>query len=129
MQKEVIVLDANQEQCRDLCILLEGRHYRAVPMHSLPDLEKYLRENECLVLILNLDTVPLDNRVIRELTVKNPGVFFLGLSQRRSHPDLKEAICYHLYACVSKPKYMDELLYWIKCIYEDHKDAEHIPKE
>jgi len=119
VENKIIVLDANQEQCRDLCTLLEGRHYRAVPMHSLPDMEKYLRENECMVVILDLDTVPLENRVIKELTLNTPGGFFLGLSQRRSHPDLKEAICYHIYACVNKPIDMDELFYWLECIEND----------
>ena len=119
MENKVIVLDANQEQCRDLCALLKERHYRAVPMHSLQDLNKYLQKNKCLVVILDLDSVPLENRVIRELTLINPGAFFLGLSQYRSHPNLKEAICYHLYACIYKPIDMDELFYWLECIKDD----------
>jgi DNA-binding NtrC family response regulator len=119
MKKRVVVLDADEEQCRDLCILLEGRHYRAVPMHSLPDLEKHLQENECLACLFDFDTVPLDNRVIRQLTVKNPGIVFLGLSKSRFHPDLKESICYHLYACINKPIDIDELFYWLKCIEDD----------
>ena len=119
MEKEIVVLDADQEQCQELCALLEGRHYRAVPMHSLPALEKYLQESECLTAICDLNTVPLENRVISELTAKNPGVFFLGLSKSRFHPDLKEAICCHLYACMNKPIDTDELIYWLKCIEDD----------
>ena len=117
--KKIIVFNNDQSQCVALCELLAGRGYQTVPAGSLSDLNLSLQKIDCLVVIVDLDTVSLDNRTIRELTQKNPGVYFLCLSSKRFHPELKDAICYHIYACINKPVDPEELLFWIKSIYED----------
>jgi DNA-binding NarL/FixJ family response regulator len=76
-----------------------------------------------VAVVLDIDSVPVDNRTIRKLALKYPGVRFLCTSKDRFHPELKDAICYHIYACLTKPVDPDELLYWIKSIYEE----ENIP--
>jgi hypothetical protein len=68
---------------------------------------------------LDIDTVPVNNRTIRDLALKNPSVRFLCTSKDRFHPELKDAICYHIYACLNKPIDPDELLFWLKSIYEE----------
>jgi DNA-binding NtrC family response regulator len=118
-QKEVIVLDPDQDSCEELCALLKGTNYRSRPSHTLQDLEIVLNEGTCLVAILDLNMPSLDNRVVRELTLKNPNVYFLGLTRHRFNPELEESICYHVYACLTKPVDREELLYWLKSIYED----------
>jgi DNA-binding NtrC family response regulator len=119
MEKPIVVLDADENQCRALCTMLEERRYRAVPIHKILKLEKCIQRDGCLAVILNIDTVSVDNRTIRDLTIKNPGIHFLCLSKDRFHPELKDAICYHIYACINKPVDKDELFYWIKSIYEN----------
>jgi DNA-binding NtrC family response regulator len=128
MDEPIVVVDANEEQCQELCAMLEGRHYRAIPMYSFTDLEKYLMGKTCLVVVLDLNTLSLDNSVIRELTVKNPGVCFLGLTKHRFNPELEEAICYHVYACLTKPVDLDELVYWIMNICEDESGLKKPPE-
>lgn len=123
MVNAIIMLDSDKKQCRDLCVLMEERHYGVTPIHSLTDFERYLQKNECLVAILDLDTVPVNNRLIRDLTIRYPGIYFLGLSQDRFHPDLKDAICHHIYACINKPVDLEELFYWLECIYEEDAGA------
>ncbi len=127
MEKEIVVFDADEKQCKELCVMLEERHYRASPMHSLPNLESYLQGGACLVVIVDLNTTSIDNRVIRKLTTKNPGVYFLGLTRYRFNPELKESICYHIYACLTKPIDPDELIYWLRCIYEDATGEKNRP--
>ena len=122
-RKKIIVLDQDKKQCRAFCAMLTERDYQAVPVQSLPDLIRYLREGGCLIIIIDLDTIAADNRVIRDLTVQNPGVYFLCLSKDRFHPELKEAICYHIYACINKPIDPDELFFWLRSIYEDEVDT------
>ncbi len=85
-------------------------------MHSLPTLEEHIQKSTCQVVIMDIDTVPIDNRTIRQLTLKNPGVYFLCLSENRFHPELKEALCYHIYACIKKPVDPEELQYWLRSI-------------
>ena len=123
MQYKILVVDAIRKQCRQLCSLLEKGGYPCTPLHSILNLEKSLAAGEHLAVILDIDTVPVDNRTIRELTIKYPGVSFFALSANRFHPELKDAICYHIYACMNKPVDPDELFYWLKCIYQNESGA------
>lgn len=119
MDKSIVVFIENREQCEELCTMLEKQRYTTTPIRSLPELERCLQSISCLIVILDLNNQSVDNRLIRDLTIKNPGVYFLGLTELRFNPELKEAICYHLYACLTKPVDLDELFYWIKCICEE----------
>ena len=122
MEKRVIMLDADQEQCHQFCQLLEKGHYAATPMHSIENLATCLCEGDCLAVIIDIDTVPVDNRTLRDLTIKYPGVYLFLLSQDRFHPELRDAICYHIYACINKPVDPDELFYWLRSIHENVSD-------
>ncbi len=119
LKKEIVVLDADKAQSGKLCALLKSRHYHATRVDSIRSLQRHLQEATCQVVMLDLDTVPIDNRIIRDLTIKYPGVCFLGLCQHRYNPELKEAICYHIYACINKPVDPDEIFYWLRSIYEN----------
>ena len=121
-KKKILVLDADAESCRGLCKTLDEGCYPATALHSLIDLEDRIQEGNCLAVIMDIDTVRVDNRVIRKLALKYPGVRFLCTSKERFHPELKDAICYHIYACLQKPVDPDELSYWIGCIYEDESE-------
>jgi DNA-binding NtrC family response regulator len=119
MQKGVVVLDSNNESREELCTILEAQHYLTAAIQSLPDLESLIQSEIYIAVIIDIDSVPVDNRTIRNLALTNPGVRFLCTSKDRFHPKLKDAICYHIYACLNKPVDPDELLYWIKSIFEE----------
>ncbi len=125
MVKQILVLDKNQEQCRDLCELLGESHYPAAPIHSIRNLQDHLEEKKCLAVIVDIDTVPINNRTIRDLTLRFPGVYFFCLSEQPFHPELKDAICYHIYACLNKPVDQDELFYFLRSIYENETDPKN----
>ena len=116
MEKQVVVLDANEEQCLELCAKLGEWQYQTTPMHSLANLESHMQTSSCDVVIMDIDTVPVDNRAIRNLRVGNPEVFLLCVSKDRFHPQLHEALSSHVFACVNRPIDKDELLYWLKSI-------------
>ncbi len=119
MKKRILVLDSDLESCRELCTLLEKGGYTAAPMHSMLNLEERLTAGGYLAIILDIDTVPIDNRTIRELTIQYPEVYFFAVSAYRFHPELKDAICYHIFACMNKPVDPDELFFWLKSIQSD----------
>ena len=125
MVKRILVLDKNQEQCRDLCALLGESHYPALPMHSIRNLQDHLEEKKFLAVMVDIDTVPVDNRTIKDLTLKFPEVYFFCLSKKSFHPELKDAICYHIYACLNKPVDPDELFYFLRSIYENEMDPKN----
>jgi len=119
MKKRILVLDSDLESCRELCTLLEKGGYTAAPMHSMLNLEESLTTGGYLAIILDIDTVPIDNRTIRVLTIQYPAVYFFAVSAHRFHPELKDAICYHIFACMNKPVDPDELFFWLKSIQSD----------
>ncbi len=123
MIKEILVLDANQKSCRQFCELLQQQQYSAIAMHSLEGLEDRLAEQQYLAVFIDIDTIKIDNRTVRKLTLNFPAVYFFCLSQHPFHPELEDAICYHIYACLKKPVDPEELTYWIKSIYQE----ENIP--
>lgn len=120
-EKIIVIFDKNQSQSSALCELLTERGYRTIPVSSISDLNSSLHKDNCLVVLIDLDTVPLNNRTIRDLTLKYPQLYFLCLSSKRFHPELKDAICYHIFACINKPLDTDEIFYWLKSIYENER--------
>jgi len=119
--KKIMVLDANENSTRELSNILESQNYPFTVTNALSSLEGSFESDEFVAVILDIDSVPVDNRTIRDLALKYPGIRFLCTSKDRFHPELKDAICYHIYACLNKPVDPDELLYWIKSIYEEEK--------
>ncbi len=119
MEKGIVVLDADEEQCKKLCAVLQRHHYQTTALNSLDNLERSIQGSACQAVILDLDTVSVDNRIIRDLKRKNPGIYIVGLSERQFHPELKEAISSHIYACLGKPVDPDELVYCLRSIYKD----------
>ncbi len=118
MKKEIVVLNSEKDDSRDLYTMLEEQKYLVTQIGNLSDLDKHITGSHCPVVIMDIDSVSVTNRSIRQLTVKNPGTYFLCLSKDRFHPQLKEALCYHIYACIRKPVDPDELFYWIGSIYK-----------
>lgn len=122
MERPILLVDADKAECKKLCALLESKNYRTVASNSLSNLEASVEEGGHQVVIFDLDTLPVDNHFIMGLIRQNPGVRIMGLSSRPFHPELKEAISKHFYACLYKPVDVDELLYWLKSIWENGPD-------
>lgn len=117
MDMEIVVLDANIKQCRGLCSMLGEQSYRATPMHSVKELKEIIRQGSCRVLILDLDTIPVDKYLFRKLKKITPSLCIMGLSSRRFHPELEEVMSNHIYACLSKPVDEEELIFWLKSLF------------
>lgn len=125
MKKDIVVVDADQDQCRRFCSLLEKNQYSTISIHSIQNLEHHLEEKKSLAVILDIDTITVDNRMVRKLTLKFPGIYFFCLSKHPFHPELKDAICYHIYACLNKPVDEDELFYFLRDIYKNESDYDN----
>ena len=128
MEKSIIVLDADKKQCRDLCELLEKGQFKATSLFSTHTLEKSIEDTACEAIFWDIDTVAADNRTVRDLTIKFPEVYFFCISKHPFHPELKDAICYHIYACINRPIDQDELFYWLRSIEENEADSRYQPE-
>jgi CheY-like chemotaxis protein len=116
MRKTIVVVNANPDECREWCRLLEHNRYLVAPLESLSKLPIRLSETRSDALILDLDSLPVDNRLIRTLSRENPDVCIIAVSSRNFHPELEEAMRAYISACLSKPVNEDELLYWLKSL-------------
>jgi DNA-binding NtrC family response regulator len=124
MKKGIIVLDSDKNSSRVLSEMLQSQGYPFTVKRELSFLTNLIDANQYAAVIFDIDSVPLDNRTIRDLALKYPGLCFLCTSKDRFHPELKDAICYHIYACLNKPIDPDELLFWIKSIYEEENSPD-----
>ena len=123
MHESIVVVAAEPEQYRAISAVLEPNHYRTATLDSLCDLSKNIREGSYRAVILDLDSLPVDNRAMRELRKQNPEVPIIALSSRTFHPELQEALSLYISACLAKPLNPDELIYWVKSIFQDHPGA------
>jgi len=119
MVQTILIVDADTSQCAELQNMLEAQPYKAICSHSMDNLQSLIDQTQCRVLILDLDTLLVGNRVLRDLKTKNPGLNIIGLSSRAFHPELKEAMAGYIHACVNRPVDPDELNYWVRTILED----------
>ena len=119
MKKEVLVLDPDEQQGRTLCDMLTANDYTAISMNSLVNMNRYIEENDCRALILNLDKVATTNKIFRDLKRKRPLLNIIAFSKRQFHPELEEALREYISVCLGKPVDSDELVYWLKTIFDN----------
>ena len=119
MQKDILLMDADSLGSASLLALLSGQEYETQRVGSMAELRHKLGEEKFMAVLMDIDSVAVDNRVIRELAADYPATPFLCISRDRIHPELKDAIRNHIYACLTKPVDMDEITYWLRCIRED----------
>lgn len=110
----IVVVDADEVQCEELCAILEGEDFQTTALHSLAPLDGEIQAGAHRVVILDLDTLPINNRFFRNFKKKYPGICVIGLSSRPFHPELEEAMSKHIHACLGKPVDEEELVFWVK---------------
>lgn len=128
MHEPIMVATADKQQYLDLCAMLEEQNYKTTPVYLVTSLERNIQTSGCHVVILDLDSLPVDNRLFRNLKAKYPEIHIIGLSSRPFHPELKEAIGTHIYAILSKPIDDDELLYCLRSTCENDADSRDSPE-
>jgi len=122
MEKKVILIIKNSKEANQLSVFLSENQYLSHTIDGLESLDQCINTFFCNIVIFDLDSISVDNQTIRKLTVQYPQICFLCISKDRFHPELKDAICYHIYACLNKPLDYDELLYWLRCIEDNEFD-------
>lgn len=131
MDKPIAVVHVDREEAEKLCEFLHCQRYQTIIMNSLVDLEKEIREEGCEVVILDFDSFPVNDQLIRDLKHRHHGIsYIIGVSKRCHHPELQEAMAKHIYACLIKPLDTEELFYLLKTIYQNRNSGEpHTPSK
>ena len=84
-----------------------------------------IRKTGSIAVIMDLDSISVDNRIVRECARGFPEVYFFGASIDRFHPDLQDAISNHFCACLRKPIDLDEIIFWLRSLYENSEIREN----
>ena len=118
MQHPILVVSANAQHCLELCAALAEEDYPIKLLDSLEHLAGGIKGCDCRLAILDLDSLAVDNRLIKKLKRKYPSLRIIGLSSRSFHPELQEAMSNHIYACLGTPVDEEELVFWVKSSLE-----------
>lgn len=116
-------MNSDPEEIAGLSRLLQETGYIVQTVGSAAELRNRLSEKTCAAVIMDIDSVAVDNRIIRDLASAFPTIPVLCISKKRFHPELGDSIRNHIYACLAKPVDPDELSYWLKCIREDDRES------
>ena len=116
MKKRVILVSRKSKELNQIDAVLSKNKYRSHRIENIENLDTTLADISCNCVILDLDSISIDNRTIREVAIQYPHIYFLCMSRDRFQPELKDATCYHIFDCLTKPLQYDDLHYWLKCI-------------
>jgi DNA-binding NtrC family response regulator len=114
----VFIVD-NGKRLSELTIAIARSGIEVLQCSSISDLQKLCQERNRGVVMLDLDDPCVTNRMLGEIARKCPILRIIGVSDRLFHPEFKEAMRSYLYACMSKPVDMEELMYLVKSVFRD----------
>lgn len=122
-QRSVFILSTDEQEIEQLSSMLLEGPYGSKVFRRLEELEAGLKGSGCLAAILDVDSVPLSNRIIRILKNSFPEVSFFCTSLRRLHPELQDALSHYVCACLSKPVDPEELQFWLRSVHDNASDS------
>ena len=128
MKEKIILAGGSEKENQRLRSLLEKHQYKVTTTNLLSELKQLLSRIDCRVVMVDLDETPAEKNFFGHLKHENPSLYIMGLSSRTFHPELKEAISNHIFACLRKPVDSDELLYLLKTICENDANTHDSPK-
>jgi len=119
MNENVLLVGENGEDLKMMHLFLKRLSYSPVIVPTLEAAAEMCSKKSYRVAVLDFDSMVLDNKTIRNFKHKFPQVNLIISSTKRFHPELKEAITDHIYACLTKPVDPDELAYWLASIHQN----------
>ncbi len=115
----IVVAKKTEDEMVELCSYIKRQGYSSIILKSLELLDELLIQHCPMAIFIDIDSILIDNRLLRRLHENSPQSLLLLISARKAHPDLREAIGEYVYACISKPLDTDEIDFWLKSIQDD----------
>ena len=114
MKPTILILGKDASQCNGIADLLAQNGFLPQVKNNFSALKKHPLAPEIAAIILDIDAMAPDNHLFRRFKRHNPGVILLGMSNRPFHPELRESMEKHIFACANKPVDPDEILFLLK---------------
>lgn len=86
MNKSVVLVGEDSEDFATIKILLEKAFYRPIVVPSLKKVEKAIGKKACLAVLIDFDTVPLNNKTIKNFKQRVPGLSLIIISEKKVPP-------------------------------------------
>ena len=119
---EITIIDSSEELRRSIEGALAEKPYQ-IFYRDAGKLENHLQDSNCLIVIVDLDTVPKDILFFRHLKRTHPGLKIIVASRQPYHPDLQEAMSHHIFASISQPVDPDEVMFLLKNILDENEPS------
>lgn len=116
MKKEIVVLDNDPNVGKEVDKILGDQPFHVTQVHTLAECDACLQQRPRCALILDLDTVDIDNRTIMQLKRNHPEINIIAKSSRKFHPELEESLRSYIFACLTKPMDPTELAFWLRTL-------------
>jgi len=113
MEKDFFIITNDSSIGTSLAGQLPKALYRTHTLTSLSALTDGLPATSTCIAVIDIDTIEPDIQRIRALKKKS-NLVLLAFSGRKFHPEHKEVLSTHFFACLAKPVDVDEMLYLIK---------------
>ena len=114
MEKDFFMITNDSSFGKSLAGQLPEGQYRLSVLTSLKALTDELPVASKCIAGLDIDSIEPDVQRIRVLKQKYANLVLLAFSKRKFHPEYKEVLSEHFFACLAKPLDLDEMLYLIK---------------
>lgn len=114
MEKDFYLVTNNSKFGNSFVGQLPKGQYRARVLTSLELLTDELPITPTCIAAVDIDSFEPVLQQIRALKRKNSDLVLLAFSERKFHPEHKEVLSQHFFACLTKPIDMDEMLYLVK---------------
>lgn len=124
MKKTIVMLGSKEEESNRICNELEKLGFQTLLFSSLVSLKEGTSKSTSRVVLLDLDSISVDDLGLKDLKRQNPELHILALSGQPYHPEIKESMSTHIYACLRKPLDREELSFFLESIYKNDADLE-----
>ena len=116
MEIDFLIITSDSSTGQSLAGQLPKDLYRARTLTSLKAMDDELADSSRCIAAVDIDTIEPDIQRIRTLKQKFSNMVLLALSARKFHPEHKDVLSNHFFACLSKPVDVHDMLYLIRDI-------------
>lgn len=110
----VLIVDPDEQNASAVCQVVLRLDFEPIYLSSLDELSKVVNKAGMAAILINIDTLSINNHFFFNLKKDNPTLLILGFSQRLWHPELAIALGSSIFACIRYPIDPDELSYCFK---------------
>jgi DNA-binding NtrC family response regulator len=124
MGLRLIVVSSDSELVAQVNDAVSRLGYDITTLQKLDDPSAYAIFSTQSNLLIDLDNVHVDNKILRSIRRQHTRLNMMAVSSKKYHPQLRDALREDIVACLRKPLDADELAYWLNSLADmRHEDS------